>query len=89
VHPLAKDGMRVGEVSLFFGAQFVLCLLETLLMAALPISAIRGLAALPGALKVVGTAVLICSFGQLFCENLLAAGMFSAMQDLFPRVVRS
>lgn len=85
--PLAKEGMVFGEVSLFFCAQFALCSLELLASAALPKPVLARVAGLPRVVKVVCTALLICSFGEFFCENLLRAGMFASMQDLHPRVL--
>lgn len=84
MHPLADGGMRVGEVSLFFGMQFVLCSIELALGAALPARVRAQLRALPAPLKTALTALVICSFGQLFVENLMRADMFGAMRDLYP-----
>ena len=86
MHPLAKDGMVIGEVTLFFCAQFALCSLELLAAAMLPKPFVARVSQLPRAVKVACTALLICSFGEFFCGNLLRAGMFSSMQDMHAHV---
>mmetsp|Transcript_4409 Transcript_4409/g.10957 ORF Transcript_4409/g.10957 Transcript_4409/m.10957 type:complete len:434 (-) Transcript_4409:352-1653(-) len=84
--PFAGGALKYGEVTVFFVAQFLLCSLETVFNALAPRALSTWVSALPRAVKTASTAVLICAFGQLFCENLMRAHIFESMIELYPRL---